>query len=77
METESKIRPQWGKVCPGCGEEVVSPDRSEFVSERLVLNLWSCAKCGNRFETAWTPKGGAAKQSDMDWEAVFPPLLVA
>lgn len=77
METESNIRRQWGKVCPGCGEEVVAPDRSEFVSERLVLNLWSCTECGNRFETAWTPKGVAPKQSDIDWEAVFPPLLVA
>ena len=46
---------QWGRICPGCGERVVAPNRSEFVSERLVLNHWSCMKCGNWFETAWTP----------------------
>jgi hypothetical protein len=77
MDAKFKIRPGWGKVCPGCGEVVVSPDRSEFVSERLVLNLWSCTECGNWFESAWMPKGTAPKKSEIDWEAVFPALLVA
>jgi ribosomal protein L37AE/L43A len=65
-------------TCPKCSETLVSPDWSEFVSERLVLNLWTCTKCGDRFETkAWMPADAAPKMSDKDWEQMFPPLLVA
>ena len=43
-------------TCVKCGEALIAPDWSEFVSERLVLNLWTCTKCGDRFETkAYTP----------------------
>jgi ribosomal protein L37AE/L43A len=38
-------------TCAKCGEMLIAPDSSEFVSERLVVNLWSCTKCGDRFET--------------------------
>jgi ribosomal protein L37AE/L43A len=41
-----------GTTCPKCSEALVSPDWSEFVSERLVLNLWTCTTCGDRFETS-------------------------
>jgi len=37
--------------CVKCGEALIAPDWSEFVSERLVVNLWICTKCGDRFET--------------------------
>ena len=36
-------------TCVKCGEALIAPDWSEFVSERLVLNLWTCTKCGDRF----------------------------
>ena len=38
-------------TCPNCCEALIAPDWSEFVSERLVVNLWICTKCGDRFET--------------------------
>ena len=38
-------------TCAKCGEALIAPDWSEFVSERLVLNLWTCTDCGDRFET--------------------------
>jgi ribosomal protein L37AE/L43A len=64
--------------CPKCRETLVSPDSSEFVSEHLVLNLWSCTKCGDRFETeACVSVDAAPKMSEKDWEQMFPPLLVA
>lgn len=67
-----------GTSCPRCSEALVSPDWSEFVSEGLVLNLWSCTRCGNRFETEASMSTGAGpKMSDTDWERMFPPLLVA
>jgi ribosomal protein L37AE/L43A len=65
-------------VCAKCGEMLVAPDWSEFVSERLVVNLWSCTKCGDRFETmAWMPADASSKISKVLWEEMFPPLLVA
>jgi ribosomal protein L37AE/L43A len=64
-------------TCPNCCETLVSPDWSEFVSERLVINLWSCTKCGDRFETQACMPADAPKMSEKDWERMFPPLLVA
>lgn len=65
-------------TCVKCGEALIAPDWSEFVSERLVLNLWTCTKCGDRFETkAYMPADAEPKMSQKDWEDMFPPLLVA
>jgi ribosomal protein L37AE/L43A len=65
-------------TCVKCGEALIAPDWSEFVSERLVLNLWTCTKCGDRFETkAYMPVDAEPKMSQEDWEDMFPPLLVA
>jgi len=64
--------------CVKCGETLISPDWSEFVSESLVINLWVCTICGDRFETkAWVPDSAEPKKSEIDWELMFPPLLVA
>jgi hypothetical protein len=38
-------------TCTKCGEPLIAPEWSEFVSEGLVLNLWTCTNCGNPFET--------------------------
>jgi ribosomal protein L37AE/L43A len=43
----------------------------------LVINLWTCTKCGDRFETAAYMADGEPKMSEKDWEQMFPPLLVA
>ena len=64
-------------TCVKCGEALIAPDWSEFVSERLVLNLWTCTKCGDRFETKAYMPDAEPKMSQKDWEEMFPPLLVA
>jgi ribosomal protein L37AE/L43A len=65
-------------TCAQGGEALIAPDWSEFVSERLVLNLWSCTKCGDRLQTeAYMPGDAKPKMSDKDWEQMFPALLVA
>jgi transcription elongation factor Elf1 len=74
VDVRSEIWTDCGKACPRCNEALVSPDCSEFVSERLVLNHWCCSGCGVRFDSEWTPKPNG---SFVDWELVFPPLLVA
>ena len=76
-ELKSTISADYGTACPRCNEVLVSPDWSEFVSERLVLNLWSCTRCGERFETEASMPDAAPKMSEQDWEQMFPPLLVA
>ncbi len=41
-----------GMTCSKCGDSLIAPERAEYlVKERLVLNLWSCMGCGNRYET--------------------------
>ena len=37
--------------CDKCGEALIVPKWSEYVSDGLVLNFWSCTKCGSQFET--------------------------
>ena len=63
--------------CVKCGEALIAPDWSESVSEELVVNLWTCTKCGHRFETKACMPAAEPKMSEKDWEQMFPPLLVA
>jgi ribosomal protein L37AE/L43A len=51
MTTIASIRHSERGICAKCGHALFIPEWSEYVSERLVLNLWSCTKCGYRFET--------------------------
>ncbi|HEX7566086.1 MAG TPA: hypothetical protein VF396_22985, partial [Bradyrhizobium sp.] len=67
-----------GTKCAKCGETLFVPEWSEFVSERLIVNLWTCTMCGDRFETsAGMTDDAESKMSEKDWERMFPPLLVA
>ncbi len=64
-------------ICAKCDEMLIAPDCSEFVSERLVVNLWSCTKCGDRFETrACMAVDGASTIGKALWQEI-PLLLVA
>ena len=67
-----------GTTCAKCGETLFVPDWSEFVSERLIVNLWTCAKCGDRFETE-ACMSADAEQINVSalMEEFFPSLLVA
>jgi ribosomal protein L37AE/L43A len=67
-----------GTICIQCGDALIAPEWSEYVNERLVLNLWSCSKCGYRFETeAHMPADAKSAIDAMTIEAFFPSLLVA
>jgi ribosomal protein L37AE/L43A len=68
-----------GTKCAKCGETLFVPEWSEFVSERLIVNLWTCTTCGDRFQTEayMLPADAEPKMTDKDWEQMFPPLLVA
>jgi len=65
-------------TCVKCGETLIAPEWSEYVSEGLVLNLWSCSKCGRRFETeAHIPVVATSTADSELLEDFFPSLLVA
>jgi ribosomal protein L37AE/L43A len=65
-------------ICAKCGDVLIAPEWSEYVSKRLVLNLWSCTNCGYRFETeAHMPANAELLNDRMTVEAFFPSLLVA
>lgn len=38
-------------TCERCGNTLIAAECSEYVTDGLVLNFWSCWKCGYRFET--------------------------
>ena len=66
-------------ICDKCGNSLIAPDWTEYFSEaHLILNLWSCEICGNRFETeAFAPDEAESKNDSKVLEEFFPSLLVA
>ena len=62
--------------CPCCGEWLIAPERSTYVSEEQVRNLWVCPKCGNEFETSIYPTQHVPLTPEVV-DTFFPTLLVA
>jgi ribosomal protein L37AE/L43A len=80
MATVASLRGSAHQVlCGKCGEALIAPEWAEYFSEeRLILNLWACARCGNRFETeAFVPAGVEPESDSKVLEEFFPSLLVA
>ena len=79
MTTVASFRnSEFETTCAKCGEALIAPEWSEYVSEGLVLNLWACTNCGCRFETeAVVPADAEAMSDDRAIKAFFPSLLVA
>jgi Zn-finger protein len=58
-------RPVYGMTCAQCGDLLIAPDSSEWMSERNVRHLWSCRNCDCRFETsASVPANAESKICD-------------
>ncbi len=79
MTTAASVRnSKFETTCAQCGSALIAPEWSEYVSERLVLNLWSCTNCGFRFDTeAHIPADAEPNIDSKVLEELFPPLLVA
>ena len=77
MTTVASFRnSEYETTCTKCGEPLIAPEWSEYVSEQSVVNLWHCTKCGCQFESE------ACVPADTEADAVaikefFPALLVA
>ena len=79
MTTVASIRNSAHEMtCAKCGDVLIAPEWSEYVSGRLALNLWSCTNCGYRFETeAFVPADAESESYNNVLEEYFPSLLVA
>jgi ribosomal protein L37AE/L43A len=74
----STRRSDFGTTCIQCGEALIAPEWSEYVSERQVLNLWFCTRCGLQFESSADLPAAAESEIDRETlEEFFPSLLVA
>jgi ribosomal protein L37AE/L43A len=79
MKTIASIRDsECETTCAKCGYALIAPECSEYVIDGLVLNLWTCTKCGYRFETeTYIPADAESKIDRKVLEEFFPSLLVA
>jgi hypothetical protein len=74
----STRRSGYGMTCAQCGDLLIAPEWSEYLSEGQVVSLRSCTKCGLRFETeACMPADAESVNDIMTMEEIFPSLLVA
>ena len=62
--------------CSRCGDKLIAPEASEFVSEEEVRQRWSCTRCGHEFETTVQLVSYRAVDPKII-EQFFPSLLVA
>jgi hypothetical protein len=70
----------YGAVCPKCGEWLLAPERSEFVTANTIRHCWSCCRCDHQFQTAIDRAVPAFLNFELPPELVeryFPALLVA
>ena len=63
-------------ICAKCGEPLIAPEWSEYVSKQSVVNLWQRTKCGCRFETEVCVPADAEADA-LVIKDFFPSLLVA
>jgi len=61
--------------CSRCGDRLIAPEASEFVSEEEVRHHWNCARCGHEFATTIRISYRAVDPSVI--EQFLPSLLVA
>jgi DNA-directed RNA polymerase subunit M/transcription elongation factor TFIIS len=60
-------------ACNKCGNSLIAPEWSyDFKEEGSVINLWSCVKCGNQFETEATAVDARSKIDNKPFELSLP-----
>ena len=66
-----------GMTCPKCERSLPVAEWVERMDDGKIHYLWWC-NCGNKFMTALNcPIDAAPKVNEINWEEMFPPLLVA
>jgi len=68
---------QW-MTCTKCGDALIAPEWSEYVSKQHVRHFWNCTNCDYQFETSvYLPPDFRSINNIMVMEELFPSLLVA
>ena len=63
-------------ACDECGYGPVAPEFAEYFSDGgLILYLWCCPRCGNRFATEF-PRHVSPEAERQAVQAFWPSLLV-
>lgn len=79
MVTVSSLRgSSYPVTCHKCGDALIAPQYAEYFSEEhLILNLWCCERCGNRFETEVSMPAGVADDIARNGREEFRPVIAA
>jgi len=74
----STRRSDYGMTCAQCGDALIAPEWSKFVTKLRVVNFWSCTECGCCFETVeFVPANAKSKFDSKALRKFSPSLLVA
>ena len=44
-------RSLFGVNCVRCSNELIAPEKSEYLDDRAIRHRWHCCKCGVRFQS--------------------------
>lgn len=72
----STRRSDYGMACVHCGDMLIAPERSVYVSDRQVRHLWRCSACNCSFEMSIVLPRSAQSVVDIG-EVLFPSLFAA
>jgi hypothetical protein len=74
----SNPRSLFGINCVQCGNELIAPERTEYLDDRIIRHLWNCPRCRGRFESfpRFPPDAKVVKDLVTKID-VFPPLREA
>jgi hypothetical protein len=65
----------FGLSCVRCGNQLIAPEKSEYLDDRLIRHLWHCPKCSARFESfPRFPANAKSVKDVMTRMDIFPPL---
>jgi hypothetical protein len=65
----------FGIQCVRCDHEIIAPQKSEFLDDKVIRHLWHCPRCHARFESfPRFPASARLVKEVMVKVDVFPPL---
>jgi hypothetical protein len=65
----------FGIQCVRCNHEIIAPQKSEFLDDRIIRHLWHCPSCKAKFESVPRfPKNAKSVKEVMMSVDIFPPL---
>jgi hypothetical protein len=65
----------FGIDCVQCGNELIAPERTEYLDHQLIRHLWHCPKCHGRFESFPRFPPDAKRVKDLTSKNDFSPPL--